>query len=37
VLAVLDPARLAGAVIAVPVVNVFGFVQQTRYLPDRRD
>jgi hypothetical protein len=37
VLAVLDPAKLAGAVIAVPVVNVFGFVQQTRYLPDRRD
>src|SRR5262249_31907016 len=37
VLAVLDPARLAGVVVAVPVVNVFGFVQQTRYLPDRRD
>jgi predicted deacylase len=37
VLAVLDPTRLAGVVIAVPVVNVFGFVQQTRYLPDRRD
>jgi predicted deacylase len=37
VLAVLDPQRLTGAVIAVPVVNVFGFVQQTRYLPDRRD
>jgi hypothetical protein len=37
VLEVLDPARLFGAVIAVPVVNVFGFVQQTRYLPDRRD
>ncbi len=37
VLAVLDPARLAGVVIAVPIVNVFGFVQQTRYLPDRRD
>jgi predicted deacylase len=37
VLDVLDPARLAGVVIAVPVVNVFGFVQQSRYLPDRRD
>jgi predicted deacylase len=37
VLAVLDPARLAGVVYAVPVVNVFGFVQQARYLPDRRD
>ncbi len=29
--------RLKGAVIAVPVVNVFGFVQKDRYLPDRRD
>ncbi|MDH3744297.1 MAG: succinylglutamate desuccinylase/aspartoacylase family protein [Acidobacteriota bacterium] len=37
VLAILDPAKLAGQVLAVPIVNVFGFVQQTRYLPDRRD
>jgi predicted deacylase len=37
VLAVLDPATLAGVVVAVPVVNVFGFVHQSRYLPDRRD
>ena len=37
VLDVLEPARLSGVVIAVPVVNVFGFVHQTRYLPDRRD
>ncbi|WP_048307187.1 succinylglutamate desuccinylase/aspartoacylase family protein [Halomonas sp. PR-M31] len=29
--------RLRGTLIAVPVVNVFGFVQHTRYLPDRRD
>ncbi|MFG6666324.1 succinylglutamate desuccinylase/aspartoacylase family protein [Halomonas sp. HNIBRBA4712] len=28
---------LSGTLIAVPVVNVFGFLQQTRYLPDRRD
>lgn len=28
---------LRGALIAVPVVNVYGFVAQTRYLPDRRD
>lgn len=28
---------LRGTLIAVPVVNVFGFLQQTRYLPDRRD
>ena len=36
-LEVIDPAELNGVVIAVPVVNVFGFVQQSRYLPDRRD
>jgi hypothetical protein len=29
--------KLRGALIAVPVVNVYGFVAQTRYLPDRRD
>jgi len=29
--------RLRGTLIAVPVVNVYGFVSQTRYLPDRRD
>jgi uncharacterized protein len=33
----LDARRLAGAVIAVPIVNVFGFINQSRYLPDRRD
>lgn len=29
--------RLAGTLIAVPVVNVYGFLTNTRYLPDRRD
>jgi len=29
--------RLSGTLIAVPVVNVYGFVAQSRYLPDRRD
>lgn len=29
--------RLRGTLIAVPVVNVFGFVAHSRYLPDRRD
>lgn len=29
--------RLRGTLLAVPVVNVHGFVQRTRYLPDRRD
>jgi predicted deacylase len=28
---------LCGAVIAVPIVNVFGFIHQSRYLPDGRD
>ena len=28
---------LKGTVIAIPVVNVFGVVDRTRYLPDRRD
>jgi predicted deacylase len=30
-------ARIKGTLILVPVVNVFGFVSQSRYLPDRRD
>lgn len=29
--------NLRGTLIAVPVVNVYGFLAQTRYLPDRRD
>jgi uncharacterized protein len=29
--------RLRGAVLALPVVNVFGFLNRSRYLPDRRD
>lgn len=33
----LDPEELAGTVMGVPVVNVFGFVSESRYLPDRRD
>ncbi len=28
---------LKGTLIAVPVVNVYGFISQSRYLPDRRD
>ncbi|MFT7288094.1 MAG: putative deacylase [Halieaceae bacterium] len=30
-------STIRGAIIAVPVVNVYGFVNQSRYLPDRRD
>jgi len=29
--------ELTGTIIAVPVVNVFGFIAHSRYLPDRRD
>ena len=28
---------LCGTLVAVPIVNVFGFVYRSRYLPDRRD
>ncbi len=37
VLAGLDPALLRGTLLAVPVVNVWGFVGGDRFLPDRRD
>lgn len=30
-------ARLKGTLITVPIVNTFGFVSHSRYLPDRRD
>ncbi|MCG3846660.1 succinylglutamate desuccinylase/aspartoacylase family protein [Photobacterium damselae] len=33
----IDLNKLHGTVIAVPVVNVFGFIHKSRYLPDRRD
>ncbi len=29
--------RLRGTLVAVPIVNVYGFLSHTRYLPDRRD
>jgi predicted deacylase len=32
-----EPTSLEGVLVAVPVVNVFGFIHQERYLPDRRD
>ncbi len=34
---VIEPDSLAGTLIGVPVVNRFGFSEQDRYLPDRRD
>ena len=33
----IDPTRLSGTVIGVPIVNVHGYSRGTRYLPDRRD
>ena len=33
----LEEVEISGTVIAVPIVNVFGFNNQSRYLPDRRD
>jgi len=30
-------SRLKGTLIAVPIVNVYGFLYKSRYLPDRRD
>jgi predicted deacylase len=33
----LDPKQLKGTVIAVPVVNIPGFLEQSRYLPYHRD
>lgn len=33
----LSPTPLAGTVVGVPVVNLFGFSRNSRYLPDRRD
>ncbi len=29
--------NLHGTLLAIPIVNVFGFINRTRYLPDRRD
>ncbi|MDW3176406.1 MAG: succinylglutamate desuccinylase/aspartoacylase family protein [Acidimicrobiia bacterium] len=37
VLADLEPKKLHGTLLAVPVVNVHGFITGDRYLPDRRD
>jgi predicted deacylase len=33
----LDPGQLGGTVIGVPIVNLFGFSRNSRYMPDRRD
>ena len=33
----LSPATLAGTLLTVPIVNAYGFIGRSRYLPDRRD
>ncbi len=33
----LNPQSINGTLLCVPVVNVFGFISRSRYLPDRRD
>ncbi len=33
----LQPANISGTLLCVPVVNAFGFIGRSRYLPDRRD
>ena len=37
ILQALDATALHGTVLAVPIVNSFGFLTHARYLPDRRD
>lgn len=37
VLETISPKTLRGTVLAVPIVNVHGFMNRDRYLPDRRD
>jgi len=37
VLAEVSPRHMAGILLAVPIVNVHGFITESRYLPDRRD
>lgn len=37
VLEIVTTRELVGELVAVPIVNAFGFIHQERYLPDRRD
>ena len=37
ILAALDLKKLSGTLLAVPIVNSFGFLNHSRYMPDRRD
>lgn len=33
----IEPESFSGTLIAIPVVNIFGFLNESRYTPDRRD
>ena len=37
VLRTLQPGNICGTLLCVPVVNAYGFIGRSRYLPDRRD
>jgi predicted deacylase len=37
ILARVDPKEVGGTLLAVPILNVYGFAEGSRYLPDRRD
>ncbi|MEZ5817816.1 MAG: succinylglutamate desuccinylase/aspartoacylase family protein [Hyphomicrobiaceae bacterium] len=37
VLRTLQPGNISGTLLAIPVVNAYGFIGHSRYLPDRRD
>jgi predicted deacylase len=37
VLRLLSPGNLAGTLLCAPIVNAYGFIGRSRYLPDRRD
>ncbi len=37
ILRTISPANICGTLLCVPVVNAFGFIAHSRYLPDRRD
>jgi len=37
VLRTLQPGNIAGTLLGVPIVNAFGFIGRSRYLPDHRD
>ncbi len=37
VLRTLSPTSMAGTLLCVPIVNAYGFIGRSRYLPDRRD